>query len=82
MHRTSRLGFVLFAAYLVLYGGFVGVVAFSPRTMEAIPFAGVNLAVVWGFGLIVAAIGMSLAYGVLSGRGPSGGDGPRKGEGA
>ena len=61
--RKSRIGLILFAVYLPLYGGFVLLAAFSPETMEATPLAGVNLAIWYGFGLIVAAILLALVYG-------------------
>lgn len=61
--RASRIGLSLFAVYLLLYGGFVLLAAFSPRTMEATPLAGVNLAIWYGFGLIVAALMLALVYG-------------------
>ena len=63
--RNARLGLVLFAVYLVLYGGFVLLNTFAPQTMEATPIAGINLAILSGFGLIIAAIIMALLYGVL-----------------
>ncbi|MCI0333369.1 MAG: DUF485 domain-containing protein [Planctomycetes bacterium] len=78
--RNSRIGLMLFAIYLVLYGGFVLLAAFSPQTMEATPLAGVNLAIWYGFGLIVAAILLALVYGWAcraSERGPSAADGAR-----
>ena len=49
--QTNRLGLSLFAVYLVLYGGFVLLAAFSPEWMERTPLAGVNLAIWYGFGL-------------------------------
>jgi uncharacterized membrane protein (DUF485 family) len=61
--RTTRIGLSLFAVYSLLYGGFVLLAAFSPQTMEAAPLAGVNLAIWYGFGLILAAIVMALLYG-------------------
>ncbi len=63
--RNSRIGLVLFGIYLLLYGGFVFLNAFSPESMEAIPVAGVNLAIVFGFGLILAAFVLALVYGFL-----------------
>jgi len=63
--RNARLGLKLFAIYLVLYGGFVCLNAFSAETMESTPFAGVNVAILYGFGLILSAIVLSLIYGVL-----------------
>lgn len=66
MHeRNARYGLWLFAVYLLIYGGFVGLAAFSPATMEKLPAAGVNLAIWYGFGLIIAAFAMALLYGWL-----------------
>jgi len=61
--RNSRIGLLLFLVYLAPYAGFVFLAAFSPQTMEITPIAGVNLAVWYGFGLIVAAIMLALIYG-------------------
>ena len=67
MHKnTSRLGLCLFAAYVLLYSGFVLLAAFAPKTMEQTPIAGVNLAVWYGFGLIVAALLLAVIYGWAS----------------
>lgn len=63
--RNARIGVVLFAVYLVLYGGFVFLSAFSAETMESTPIDGVNLAVLYGFGLIIAALILSGIYGVM-----------------
>ncbi len=63
--RNARIGFVLFGFYLLLYGGFVLLNAFSPETMELMPVAGVNLAILYGFGLIVAAFVLALIYGFV-----------------
>ena len=63
--RNARMGLVLFVIYLVLYGGFVLLNTFSPETMEATPVAGINVAILYGFGLIIAALIMALVYGVL-----------------
>lgn len=63
--RNARIGFVLFGIYLLLYGGFVLLNAFSPETMELTPVAGVNLAILYGFGLIVAAFVLALIYGFV-----------------
>jgi uncharacterized membrane protein (DUF485 family) len=64
--QVNRLGLSLFAVYLLLYGGFVLLAAFSPQSMEATPLAGVNLAIWYGFGLIVAALVLALIYGWAS----------------
>ena len=63
--RNTRIGMILFGIYLLLYGGFVFVNAFAADAMEATPIAGVNLAILCGFGLIVAALILALIYGVL-----------------
>jgi uncharacterized membrane protein (DUF485 family) len=61
--RNSRIGLALFVVYLVFYGGFVLIAAFAPQMLDATPLAGVNLAIWYGFGLIVAAILLALLYG-------------------
>ncbi len=63
--RNARIGLVLFAVYLVLYSGFVLLNTFDPQVMETTPIAGINLAILYGFGLIIAALVMALLYGVL-----------------
>lgn len=65
--RNSRLGLALFALYLVLYGGFVLLNTFSPETMGMTPWAGVNLAILYGFGLIGAAFVLAVVYGLCCG---------------
>lgn len=63
--RNTRYGLVLFAVYLALYVTYVLVNAFAPQVMERTPVAGVNLAVLSGFGLIAAAFLLALLYGWL-----------------
>jgi uncharacterized membrane protein (DUF485 family) len=65
--RNARNGLILFAVYLLFYGGFVFINAFAPESMEWTPFAGLNLAVVYGFALIFGAVILSAVYGVLCG---------------
>ena len=60
--RKARVGLVLFAVYVVLYALFVYLSAFRPELMASRPFGGVNLAVLFGLGLIVAAIALALLY--------------------
>lgn len=60
-----RLGLVLFAIYLLLYVVFVMIAAFRTEWMELRPFGGMNLAVLYGFGLIIVAIALSLVFGLL-----------------
>jgi uncharacterized membrane protein (DUF485 family) len=61
--RNARMGLVLFFVYLVLYGGFVLLNAFAPDVMEITSIAGVNVAILYGFGLIIAALVLALLYG-------------------
>jgi uncharacterized membrane protein (DUF485 family) len=63
---SSRLGLSLFAIYLAMYGGFVMLNTFSPSTMELLPWAGINVAVLYGFALIVGAVVLAFIYGIFS----------------
>ena len=71
--RNSRLGLVLFLVYLLLYTGFVLLNALAPAAMGQISWAGVNWAILYGFGLIMAAFLFALIYGFAS---KSGGEKP------
>lgn len=62
---NTRLGLILFAIYLLFYLGFVLINAFAASLMEAIVVAGLNLAIVYGFGLIVVAFVMAMIYGFM-----------------
>lgn len=64
-NRNARIGLILFVVYLAFYGGFVLLAAFSPATMARTPWAGVNLAIWYGFALIAAALLLALVYGYL-----------------
>lgn len=70
--HNARLGLALFAVYLAAYGAFVLINAFWPELMDAVVAAGLNLAVVWGLGLIVGALALALVYAWLC-RNPAGG---------
>ena len=59
--RNSRYGLILFSIYLLLYGGFVGLCAFSYKTMGE-TYAGINLALWYGAGLIIAALVLAGIY--------------------
>ncbi len=63
--RNAQIGLVLFLIYLVLYGGFVLLNAFAPSTMEWRPIAGINLAILYGTGLILVAFVEAILYGWL-----------------
>lgn len=58
----SKLGIYLFIFYSLVYSGFVLINTIAPKTMGVHVFCGLNLAVVYGFGLIILAIVMGLIY--------------------
>lgn len=60
--QYGRFGLWLFGLYLLLYAGFVGLNAFAPQLMSQTPAFGVNIAVLYGLGLIVAALVLALFY--------------------
>lgn len=64
----KRLGAWMFLLYAAVYAGFVIVNLASPRSMELVLFAGLDLAVVYGFGLIAFALILALIYSALCGR--------------
>jgi uncharacterized membrane protein (DUF485 family) len=65
---NATLGLKLFAVYLVLYLGFVLGSAFAPEFMASTPFMGLNVAVIYGIGLIKAAFLLAVVYVLLCGR--------------
>jgi uncharacterized membrane protein (DUF485 family) len=64
----SRLGVRMFLVYALIYAGFVAINIISPLTMEKTIFLGLNLAVVYGFGLIIIALVLALIYNYACGR--------------
>jgi uncharacterized membrane protein (DUF485 family) len=60
--RNSRYGLILFAVYLALYGAFMLFTVFDLHVMALPSLAGVNVAIVSGVGLIVAALLLSCFY--------------------
>lgn len=58
----TRLGVLMFFIYAVIYAGFVAINVAAPKAMESIVFGGLNLAVVYGFGLILFALLLALVY--------------------
>ena len=66
--EKTRLGVWMFLAYAVIYAGFVAINVANPALMESRIVFGVNLATVYGFGLIVLALILALIYNHLCGR--------------
>lgn len=60
-----RLGIRMFIVYAIFYAGFVAINLISPLTMSTIVFAGLNLATVYGFALIIGALIEALIYDAL-----------------
>jgi len=58
----TKTGIQLFIAYCMIYSGFVIINTTEPGLMGVKVFAGLNLASVYGFGLIILAIVMGLMY--------------------
>ncbi len=66
--RNTRVGLILFGVYFVIYTAFIGLTTYSPTLMKSLPFGGVNLAILFGFGLIVAALILAIIYLFLAAR--------------
>ena len=60
--QKARLGIIMFILYLIIYAGFVIIGVLSPATLGVNAIGGLNLAFVYGMGLIVLAIIMGLIY--------------------
>lgn len=61
------LGKWLFLMYTIVYAGFIIINIVSPRLM-GIDIGGFNMAIVYGFGLIIIAILLAFAYNHISTR--------------
>ena len=58
----------MFLVYAAVYVVFIAINVITPRLMETAIFAGLNLAVIYGFGLIILALVMALFYSAACGR--------------
>lgn len=63
--RNTRYGLILFAVYLALYVGFLLLSTFAAQMMQEVKILGVNLSIIYGFTLILAALVLALIYGWL-----------------
>ena len=59
---NARIGLVLFFLYFALYAGFIGLAAFDLDALRQPVVAGVNLAIVYGFMLILSAFVLAVIY--------------------
>ncbi len=64
----KRIGFYFFLAYAIVYAGFIVINTIWPGVMETHVAFGLNLAVSYGFGLIILAIVAGLLYNSLCGK--------------
>ncbi len=60
--KKTKLGVILFFIYLIVYAGFVAIGVVDYKLMGKIVLGNQNLAVVYGFGLIIFAILLGLFY--------------------
>ncbi|MCG3149395.1 MAG: hypothetical protein PCFJNLEI_02856 [Verrucomicrobiae bacterium] len=60
--HNTRMGVILFIVYVAFYAGFMALSAFAPDKMSQPFIGGANLAVVYGFALIVVALLLALVY--------------------
>jgi len=67
---NTRLGVVMFLVYLAFYGGFMTLSAFYGEVMIKPFLGGLNLSIVYGFALIVVAMGLALIYMKACRKGP------------
>ena len=61
----TRLGVWMFLVYALVYGGFVGINLARPGWMGRRVLLGLNLAVLYGFGLIAFALVLAVIYNCL-----------------
>jgi uncharacterized membrane protein (DUF485 family) len=60
--RHRRFGLKLFGIYLLVYASFIGIAAFAHETLATRLLFGVNLAVIYGLGLIGLAFVLALVF--------------------
>ena len=62
VQKKTKLGVILFLVYFVVYVGFVAIGVADYEMMGKIVLGNQNLAVVYGFGLIIFAILLGIYY--------------------
>lgn len=63
--QKTKLGLILFFVYALIYAGFVIIGLSYTHLLSIIIVAGLNLAVVYGIGLIILAIVMGFVYNLV-----------------
>jgi len=61
----TRIGLRLFAVYAIVFAGFVLINTFAPETMSTVVLLGLNLAVIYGFALIILAVVLGVVYNIM-----------------
>jgi uncharacterized membrane protein (DUF485 family) len=60
----TRIGIWMFVLYAIFYAGFVVITTFNPQLMGS-DIGGLNLAMVYGFGLIIFALMLAFVYNAI-----------------
>lgn len=60
--KKARLGIIFFFIYLFFYGGFVTIGVVNYELLATDTFGGLNLATLYGLGLIVFAVLLGILY--------------------
>ncbi len=63
--KKTKLGVILFIFYTIVYSGFVIIGVVNPQLMGLHVLSNQNLAIVYGFGLILLAIVMGFIYNAI-----------------
>jgi uncharacterized membrane protein (DUF485 family) len=58
----KRLGLIMLAVYTAVYLAFILINVIKPKVMGTIIVGGLNLAIIYGFALIIIALVLALAY--------------------
>ena len=58
----TRLGVIMFILYAIIYAGFIAINLYDVKLTETIVLYGMNLATVYGFGLIIFALILAAIY--------------------
>lgn len=66
--KKAKLGILFFFIYLFLYAGFVAIGVLNYELLAYEVFRGLNLAIFYGFGLILFAILLGILYNFLCSR--------------
>jgi uncharacterized membrane protein (DUF485 family) len=66
--KKAKLGVILFLCYAAIYAGFVAIGLLDPDLLAKQVIGKQNLAIVYGFGLIILAMVMGFIYNLVCSR--------------